>query len=90
LSDADVASARISRKCGRAFRDFAARTSSSHNGYDFDFRILQRMVRGIGPDERFGMHTYDTLPLARPFPTSRKLVDLARQSESSRGVHTRY
>jgi hypothetical protein len=38
------------------------------------------MVRAIGPDERFGMHTYDTLPLARDlFPTSRKLVDLARQ-----------
>ena len=52
----------------------------AHNGYEFDFRILQRMVQAIGPDERFDLCTYDTLPLARDlFPTSRKLVDLARQ-----------
>ena len=50
----------------------------AHNGYDFDFRILNRMVRAMG--KRFDLCTYDTLPLARDlYPTSRKLVDLARQ-----------
>ncbi len=48
----------------------------AHNGYDFDFPILARMVDECG--ERFSMTTFDTLPLARDlFPTSRKLVDLA-------------
>jgi superfamily I DNA/RNA helicase len=81
LSDADVASAPYFEEVWPRFRDFCGEdVLVAHNGYDFDFRILQRMVRAIGPDERFGMHTYDTLPLARDlFPTSRKLVDLARQ-----------
>ena len=49
----------------------------AHNGYDFDFRILKRIATSLG--ERFDLCTYDTLPLARDlFPTSRKLVDLAR------------
>ncbi len=50
----------------------------AHNGYDFDFRILTRMARAAGG--RFDLCTYDTLPLARDlYPTSRKLVDLARK-----------
>jgi DNA polymerase III epsilon subunit-like protein len=50
----------------------------AHNGYEFDFRILARVVRALG--KRFDLCTYDTLPLARDlYPTSRKLVDLARQ-----------
>ncbi len=50
----------------------------AHNGYDFDFPILHRMVEAIG--HRFDLTTFDTLPLARDlFPTSRKLVDLARR-----------
>jgi DNA polymerase III epsilon subunit family exonuclease len=50
----------------------------AHNGYDFDFRILKRMVLSLG--KRYDLCTYDTLPLARDlFPTSRKLGDLARQ-----------
>lgn len=49
----------------------------AHNGYEFDFRILGRVVRAMG--KRFDLCTYDTLPLARDlYPTSRKLVDLAR------------
>lgn len=49
----------------------------AHNGYDFDFRILKRIAASL--DDRFDLTTYDTLPLARDlFPTSRKLVDLAR------------
>ena len=50
----------------------------AHNGYEFDFRILGRMVRAM--QQKFQLTTYDTLPLARDlYPTSRKLVDLARQ-----------
>jgi superfamily I DNA/RNA helicase len=49
----------------------------AHNGYGFDFPILDRMVRGLG--KRFELCTYDTLPLARDlFRTSRKLSELAR------------
>ncbi|HEX4679720.1 MAG TPA: UvrD-helicase domain-containing protein, partial [Gaiellaceae bacterium] len=49
----------------------------AHNGYEFDFRILGRLVRAMG--KRFDLCTYDTLPLARDlYPTSRKLQDLAR------------
>ncbi|HVE34107.1 MAG TPA: UvrD-helicase domain-containing protein [Gemmatimonadaceae bacterium] len=50
----------------------------AHNGYEFDFKILQRMAKELG--KRFDLCTYDTLPLARDlYPTSRKLGDLARQ-----------
>jgi superfamily I DNA/RNA helicase len=81
LSDADVADAPYFEDVWPRFREFCGDdVMVAHNGYDFDFRILQRMVRAIGPDERFKAYTYDTLPLARDlFPTSRKLVDLARQ-----------
>jgi superfamily I DNA/RNA helicase len=81
LRDADVAGAPHFEEVWPRFRDFCSEdVIVAHNGYDFDFRILQRMVRSIGTDERFDVVTYDTLPLARDlFPTSRKLVDLARQ-----------
>ena len=50
----------------------------AHNGYEFDFRVLTRMVRALG--KRFELCTYDTIPLARElYPTSRKLVELARK-----------
>jgi superfamily I DNA/RNA helicase/DNA polymerase III epsilon subunit-like protein len=49
----------------------------AHNGYAFDFRILDRTVRALG--KRFDLCTYDSLPLARDlFRTSRKLSELAR------------
>jgi superfamily I DNA/RNA helicase/DNA polymerase III epsilon subunit-like protein len=49
----------------------------AHNGYAFDFRILDRMVRALG--KRFDLCTYDSLPLARDlFRTSRRLSELAR------------
>lgn len=81
LTDADVAGALYFEEVWPAFRDFCGGdVIVAHNGYDFDFRILQRMVRSLGNEERFDVCTYDTLPLARDlFPTSRKLVDLARQ-----------
>ena len=61
-----------------AFRDFLGDdVAVAHNGYDFDFPILHRMAKEHG--QRFDVTTFDTLPLARDlFPTSRKLVDLAR------------
>ena len=56
----------------------------AHNGYEYDFRILQRVVRSLG--KRFDLCTYDTLPLARElYPTSRKLLDLCRQFEVDPG-----
>jgi DNA polymerase III epsilon subunit-like protein len=56
----------------------------AHNGYEFDFRILRRMVRNLG--KHFDLCTYDTLPLARDLcPTSRRLVDLARQFDVPTG-----
>ncbi len=49
----------------------------AHNGYQFDFPILRRMVDALG--DGASMCTYDTLPLARELhATSRKLADLAR------------
>jgi len=49
----------------------------AHNGYAFDFRVLDRMVRALG--KKLELCTYDTLPLARDlFRTSRKLSELAR------------
>jgi superfamily I DNA/RNA helicase len=50
----------------------------AHNGYAFDFPVMARMAKEAGLP--FDLCTFDTLPLARDlFPTSRKLVDLARQ-----------
>jgi len=79
MSDADVAAAPRFEEIWPKFRAFCGDDIIvAHNGYDFDFRILNRMVRALG--ERFDLCTYDTLPLARDlYPTSRKLVDLARQ-----------
>lgn len=81
LTAADVANAPCFEDVWPRFREFCGDdVVVAHNGYDFDFRILHRMARAIGPEERFDLHTYDTLPLARDlFPTSRKLVDLARR-----------
>jgi DNA helicase II / ATP-dependent DNA helicase PcrA len=61
------------------FREFCGKdVIVAHNGYDFDFPILRRMVRDLGTP--FGLCIYDSLPLARElFPTSRRLVDLARR-----------
>lgn len=78
LTAADVANERPFEEVWPTFRDFCGDdVIVAHNGYEFDFRILKRMALTLG--ERFDLCTYDTLPLARDlFPTSRKLVDLAR------------
>jgi superfamily I DNA/RNA helicase len=85
LSAADVADAPYFEDVWPRFREFVGSdVIVAHNGYDFDFRILQRMVRAL--EQPFDMCTYDTLPLARDlFPTSRKLVDLARRFEIASG-----
>jgi DNA polymerase III epsilon subunit-like protein len=78
LHESDVAASPRFEEIWPAFRDFCGDdVVVAHNGYDFDFRILRRMAKASG--SAFDLCTYDTLPLARDlFPTSRKLVDLAR------------
>jgi superfamily I DNA/RNA helicase len=78
LREADVAAASLFEDVWPQFRRFCGNdVITAHNGYEFDFRILRRMVKSLGA--RFDLCTYDTLPLARDlYPTSRKLPHLAR------------
>jgi superfamily I DNA/RNA helicase len=90
----DVASSPFFEDVWPAFRDFCGEdVVVAHNGYDFDFKILQRMVRTLGCQPEgtggfagspagsaapFDLCTYDTLPLARDLlQTSKKLEHLA-------------
>jgi superfamily I DNA/RNA helicase/DNA polymerase III epsilon subunit-like protein len=79
IRDEDLAGAPHFETIWPKFRDFCGDdVIVAHNGYQFDFPILARMVRAIGAT--YDLSTYDTLPLARDlYPTSRKLGDLARQ-----------
>jgi DNA polymerase III epsilon subunit family exonuclease len=79
LTDADVAGEPPFEEVWPKFREFCGNdVVVAHNGYEFDFFILRRMVSSCG--KRFDLCLYDTLPLARDlYPTSRKLVDLAHQ-----------
>ncbi|HEY3257667.1 MAG TPA: exonuclease domain-containing protein, partial [Gemmatimonadaceae bacterium] len=79
ISNADVASAPSFEDFWPALRAFCGDdVIVAHNGYEYDFLLLRRIVRSFG--ERFDLCMYDTLPLARElYPTSRKLDDLARQ-----------
>jgi DNA polymerase III epsilon subunit-like protein len=85
IRESDVASAPAFADVWPQFRAFCGDdVIVAHNGYQFDFKILARMSRT--PGNRFDLCTYDTLPLARElYPTSRKLVDLARQFGISPG-----
>jgi superfamily I DNA/RNA helicase/DNA polymerase III epsilon subunit-like protein len=78
LRDADVVAASYFEDVWPQFRRFCGNdVITAHNGYEFDFRILKRMVKSLGA--RFDLCTYDTLPLARDlYPTSRRLPHLAR------------
>jgi hypothetical protein len=78
ITDADVANADPFHVVWPEFRTFCGSdVVVAHNGYNFDFPLLQRMAREAGAE--FGLCTFDTLPLARDlFPTSRRLGDLAR------------
>ena len=77
LSDRDVAHASPFENVWPKFRAFCGNdTVVAHNGYQFDFPSLRRMVTSRGG--RFELRTYDTLPLARDLcPASKKLEDLA-------------
>ncbi len=78
ITDADLAGAPTFAEIWPRFREFSgADVLVAHNGYQFDFPILSRMVKEIGGT--FSAITFDSLPLARDLvPTSRKLGDLAR------------
>jgi superfamily I DNA/RNA helicase len=74
ITEADVADAPRFDDVWPAFREFCGSdVVVAHNGYSFDFPILERMSRG------HGLLTYDTLVLARELrPGSRRLGDLAQ------------
>ncbi len=78
ITEADLAGAPAFAEIWPRFKEFAgADVLVAHNGYQFDFPILSRMVHETG--DKFGAITFDSLPLARDLvPTSRKLGDLAR------------
>lgn len=64
LKDVDVVNAAYFEHVWPEFRRFCgADVIIAHNGYDFDFPILKRMVKALG--DRFEFCIYDTLPLAR-------------------------
>jgi DNA helicase-2/ATP-dependent DNA helicase PcrA len=73
ISEEDVAGQPHFEDVFNAFRDFCGRdVLIAHNGYRFDFPILERMSGG------HVFLTYDTLVLARELhPGSRRLTDLA-------------
>ena len=79
ISEQELANEQYFEEIWPAFRAFCGDdVIVAHNGYDFDFRIINRMTREIGAT--FDLCTYDSLPLARDLSAaSRKLVDLARQ-----------
>ena len=76
---ADVSSASHFELVWPAFRAFCGDdVIVAHNGYEFDFRVLTRMLKSMG--KRLDLCTYDSIPLARDlYPTGRKLPELARQ-----------
>ena len=78
LRDTDVEGASRFEDVWPAFRRFCGRdVIAAHNGYEFDFQVLKRMVREMGA--RFDLCMYDTLPLACDlYSTSHTLINLAR------------
>lgn len=85
IDEAELVSAPYFEAMWPEFRAFVGTdVVVAHNGYDFDFPIMSRMAEACG--QKFDLTTFDTLPLARDlFPTSRKLVDLARHFGISPG-----
>jgi superfamily I DNA/RNA helicase len=78
IRDADVEGASRFEDVWAHFRRFCeSDVITAHNGYEYDFRILKRVVREMGA--RFDLCTYDTLPLACDlYSTSHTLLNLAR------------
>ncbi len=89
IHDADVVNAPGFAEIWPRVREFCGNdVVVAHNGYDFDFRVLSRLVRAMGL--KFDITMYDTLPLARDlYPTSRKLVHLAQQFDIDPGASHR-
>ncbi len=79
LHAVDLANERTFREVWPEFRAFCGdNTLVAHNGYHFDFRILERTVQEDDPAYAIG-GSFDTLLLARDLVrTSCKLADLAR------------
>ncbi len=77
ITDADVADAPRFAQVWQSFRDFCGDdVIVAHNGYDFDFPVLRRMVHGTGAT--FDLCTFDSLPMARDLlSTSCSLPNLA-------------
>ncbi len=86
LHAADVANAPSFREMWPEFRAFCGDdTLVAHNGYHFDFRILERAVQEDEPGFELG-GSYDTLLLARDLlRTSCRLADLARRFDIDPG-----
>jgi superfamily I DNA/RNA helicase len=84
ITEADLAAAPWFEEVWPGFRDFCGRdVLIAHNGYRFDFPILERMSRSLGGHS---FVTYDTLILARELhPGSRRLGDLALRFGVSTG-----
>ena len=78
ISEEDVKDAPFFEQVWAGFRDFCGRdVLVAHNGFAFDFPIIERMAKGLPDSGR--LPTYDTLPLAKELePASKKLEDLAR------------
>ena len=78
IHNEDVANERSFREVWPEFRAFCGDlTLVAHNGYHFDFRVLERAVREDDPAFEIG-GSFDTLLLARDLVrTSCKLVELA-------------
>jgi superfamily I DNA/RNA helicase len=76
--EADVAAAPYFEHVWPQFRGFCGDdVVIAHNGYEFDFVILKRMVKALGT--RFDLRRYDSLLLARDlYPTSCSLANLTR------------
>jgi superfamily I DNA/RNA helicase len=78
ISEEDVKDAPFFEQIWPGFKDFCGRdVLVAHNGFAFDFPIIERMSKGL-PDSG-KLPAFDTLPLAKELePASRKLEDLAR------------
>ncbi|HUF65260.1 MAG TPA: UvrD-helicase domain-containing protein [Gemmatimonadaceae bacterium] len=78
LTDADLVNAQPFEEVWPELKAFCGEdVLVAHNGYEFDFPVLRRLVHALG--EPFNATMYDSLPIARElFPTSRRLGDLAR------------
>jgi DNA polymerase-3 subunit epsilon len=85
IGEAEVADAPRFEEVWPAFRDFCGSdVVVAHNGYAFDFPILDRMSEPLGGRS---LVTYDTLVLARELhPGSRRLGDLASHFKIEMGT----